>query len=106
MSFVTEVGGEIKRRNKSRNRGCSIFVEEVSFVSDRFAETERENNAQDLNGDHTDSHNDDYIQVTYDEIVDSLVASLKEIRTRTTNQSINTFDFPAQPQPRLELKGG
>jgi hypothetical protein len=54
-----------------------VFVVKVAFVSDGFAETECEDDAQDLKGDDPNGDSDDHVQVADEEFVHSIVAPLK-----------------------------
>ena len=55
-----------------------VLVVVVPLVADRVAEAERENDAQELHGDHSDDDPDDDVQAADQVVVDPLVAALKD----------------------------
>ena len=54
----------------------SVFVVVVPVVTDRFAETECEDDAEDLDGHQAHAHADHHVQVTDGKVVDRVVAAL------------------------------
>ena len=50
----------------------------VPLVADRVAEAEREDDAQELHGDHSDDDPDDDVQAADQVVVNSLVAALRD----------------------------
>ena len=55
----------------------SVFVVEIPLMADCLAEAEGENDAQDLDGDHAYRDADDNVQMVDENVVHSIVATLK-----------------------------
>lgn len=68
-------------KNQDMMKRCNIklvFVVKVALVSHGLAQAEGEDDAEDLNSEDGDGHDDHDVQVGDDPIVDGLVATLKQ----------------------------
>ena len=56
---------------------CSVLVMVVSFVSDRFAETECKDDSKNLNSNNSNRYSNDDVEITDDVIIYGRVAALE-----------------------------